>query len=305
MLRTLHQIGGIKVSQIIKDKKKYPGFQKFPPATLYRHARKPLDGSEDVDRRHYNTGRKRRLNQYDLHQVKRQISVLREQCGTFSSKELQDSCGLNSISNSAFCRYLHRLGYSYRRTRKKGVLKMSDIRKRLRFVRKIRRLYKYHENQSLVLWTKQISMYLDGVGFEYKSNPYEHSKTPGAREWRLRNEGLKRGCTTKGSKEGTTKVRFIVGISYKNGVVLCEPITERFKGPYFAKMIRRKFPNALRKTNNPQAKRILQDGDPTQNSKKAMKAFKRIGASVFNIPARSPDLNPIENLFNMVRRKLL
>jgi len=48
----------------------------------------------------------------------------------------------------------------------------------------------------------------------------------------------------------------------------------------------------------------LQDGDPRQNAKTAQKAWKKLGCTMFGIPARSPDLNPIENMFHIIRRKL-
>ena len=50
--------------------------------------------------------------------------------------------------------------------------------------------------------------------------------------------------------------------------------------------------------------RFLQDGDPVQNSALAKRAFKDVGALVFSIPPRSPDLNPIENLFHLVSKQL-
>ena len=49
---------------------------------------------------------------------------------------------------------------------------------------------------------------------------------------------------------------------------------------------------------------FLQDGDPTQNSRKAKKAFDDVGFRMFSIPARSPDINPTENMFNNMRKKL-
>ena len=48
----------------------------------------------------------------------------------------------------------------------------------------------------------------------------------------------------------------------------------------------------------------MQDGDPRQNSKVAKKAWEKLGCEMFAIPPRSPDLNPIENIFHMVRRQL-
>ena len=48
-----------------------------------------------------------------------------------------------------------------------------------------------------------ISFYLDGKGFQYKSNSYDQARAPGAREWRKRGEVLKFNCTAKGKKEGS------------------------------------------------------------------------------------------------------
>jgi len=54
----------------------------------------------------------------------------------------------------------------------------------------------------------------------------------------------------------------------------------------------------------PGKKRFLQDGCPHQNSRVVQKAWKRLGYEVVKIIARSPDLNPIENFFYLVRKKL-
>ena len=45
-------------------------------------------------------------------------------------------------------------------------------------------------------------MYVDGVRFEYKSNPYEHAKSLGT--W-----------------EGKTNCQLMVGMTFKEGIVLC------------------------------------------------------------------------------------
>ena len=42
------------------------------------------------------------------------------------------------------------------------------------------------------------------------------------------------------------------------------------------------------------------DGCPRQNSKVAKKAIQNINTIVMAIPAKSPDLNPIENIFAQV-----
>ena len=49
---------------------------------------------------------------------------------------------------------------------------------------------------------------------------------------------------------------------------------------------------------------FVMDNDPSQRSKAAMKAINETGATLFAIPARSPDLNPIENLFHVTKSEL-
>ena len=48
----------------------------------------------------------------------------------------------------------------------------------------------------------------------------------------------------------------------------------------------------------------LQDGDPSQNSKGAREAMARCHCELLKIPPRSPDLNPIENIFHIASKKL-
>ena len=49
---------------------------------------------------------------------------------------------------------------------------------------------------------------------------------------------------------------------------------------------------------------FLMDNDPSQTSKAAQKAMENIEAKFLKIPARSPDLNPIENTFHLVKKSL-
>ena len=46
------------------------------------------------------------------------------------------------------------------------------------------------------------------------------------------------------------------------------------------------------------------DNDPSQRSMVAKDALQEIGAELVDIPARSPDLNPIENMFHNIKRSL-
>ena len=79
-------------------------------------------------------------------------------------------------------------------------------------------------------------------------------------------------------------------------------VTKPMSGTYYAELVLEAFPTALERT---MWVRVLLYGYTSQNSRRANQALDQIGAKVFSIPPRSPDLNPIENLFNIVRMKLI
>ena len=49
---------------------------------------------------------------------------------------------------------------------------------------------------------------------------------------------------------------------------------------------------------------ILMDNDPCQSSVVSREALKGMVASLIKIPARSLDLNPIENILNNIKREI-
>ena len=52
------------------------------------------------------------------------------------------------------------------------------------------------------------------------------------------------------------------------------------------------------------SKLFIQGGDPSQNSALARTALKRVGAKLLAIRPRSADLNPIENIFNVIKKNI-
>ena len=191
-------------------------------------------------------------------------------------------------------------GLKYRHARKKGLLTKKDLKLRLAFARKVKR--KLNPN----FWKSGIAFYLDGVGFTHKYNPADQARAQKTMVWRRANEGLKSNCTAKGSHEGTggKVVHFIAAIAYRKGFVLCQEYHGKLNGESFANFIREHFPRLFSASSNPKGKIFLQDGDPSQNSKKAKDAMDDVTARKFSIPPRSPDINPIENIFHLVKRKL-
>ncbi len=101
---------------------------------------------------------------------------------------------------------------------------------------------------------------------------------PKTKVWRKRSEGL--ALTTKGRKDlsGGKRLHLIVAISFVET-----------------------FPLSLKS----QVKTKHMDNDPSQTSAKSMATLMEMGYMVQKIAARSPDLNPIENVFHIAESVLM
>jgi len=273
-------------------------FPQYSRATIYRHAVRPLNDL-NVDRRRQNPGRPRRVSIQDERQIVRHVERLRNDLGSFTVKKLRLEAGVTHVSIHTVRRVLKKNKYHYLQSRKKGLLTPKDRLLRLRFAKTT------IKEKPRNFWTDHVAMYLDGTSFAYKGNPHDQARSPRSMAWRKRSEGLALNCTSKGKKTGTggKTAAFMVGIAYDAGVVLCEQYHDRLNGKKFGDLARRHFPGAFENFHT-DSKVFLQDGCPIQNSAEAKKAFKEIGAEIFSIPARSPDVNPIENFFGMVDREL-
>ena len=148
---------------------------------------------------HIRRGRPVKLSARDGRQLVRALQRLREKEGNFSCQRIMQEVGISAknVSVRTVARFLNSRGYYYLQARKKGVLTVTDMKKRLRFARRMRKDY------GADVWTKRIAFYLDCVSYVYKRNPLDQALAPKARIWRKRGEGLTTGCLAKGKKEGT------------------------------------------------------------------------------------------------------
>ena len=246
-------------------------------------------------------GRPRKLTDRQRRHVLRCLTVLREQEGTFSVRRLMQYAGLSEtdISIRTVTRFLNQESYFYLQARKKGLLTRKDLVTRVKFANNVQD--EYPQN----FWTDHVAFYLDGTGFAYKRILLDQARAPTARIWRKKCEGLRRCCTAKGRKEGTggKVLKLIVAISHKTGVIVCEPY-DKVSGNFFANFIAEHFDPMFIKAAKGEGRLFLLDGDPCQNSGMAKEAMLRVNATLFPIPPRSPDLNPIENFFHLVSKKL-
>ena len=98
---------------------------------------------------------------------------------------------------------------------------------------------------------------------------------------------------------GGRTAHFIVAMCYGKGVLVCEQY-EKMNGSYFADFVKRNFNDMFSKSINPNSKLCMQDGDLSENSKAGRREIVACGSTHLKIPAWSPDVNPIEKLFNLI-----
>ena len=231
-----------------------------------------------------------------MRRLKRALWEMRKKSLCFSVRQLASEVGLlPRVSLASVYRALQRMGFLWRSLKRKGVLTDLDRKRRVSWCR-------IHIKLPLSHW-RDISIYLDCVSFLFKKNPGQAARTSCSKSWLRRCERLR--LTTKGRHEHDSKsqsVRFLMGVCYEKGCVLCVPY-EDLTGPRFAALLRKHLPGAFRKAGK-RGRVVLQDNCPVQNSLPARNAFAALGATRQLIPARSPDLNPIENIFNCCKRAL-
>ena len=200
-----------------------------------------------------------------------------------------------------YSRCLNEMGFSFLQAREKGLLKESDKKERLQYARKMAR----YEQDFPGFRTDEVASYLDGVSFVYNTNPMSTAMAPKARVWRQKSEGLQ--VTSKGSKDlaGGKRLHVMVAIAYGKGVILKEPY-DKLNGQFFANFIRQHFNLCFGRAGPKRdGKRLfVMDNDPSQVSKLAMSALREIECELSKIPSRSPDLNPCESIFHIVKDSL-
>ena len=246
-------------------------------------------------------GRRKVLTLRDRRKLNRAVHALRQEDPNFTVMDVVKRSGIaqSKANYRTFLREIRSFGYAFRPSRRKGILTEEDLKLRRDFAKS--RLKECPPDY----WSRHVAFYLDGVSFIYKGNPMSDAKKPKGRVWRKKGEGLT--VTTKGSKDlaGGKRLHLIVVIAYGKGVILAEPY-EKMSADFFSCFVRRNFPTLFEIAGKGEHDRkiFVMDNDPSQTSAKAMRTVADMGYTMQKIPARSPDLNPIENVFHLVRKRI-
>ena len=193
-------------------------------SNIYLHAKEPMHTVQN-DRRLENKGRPRLLTEREKRNLIQGIHALRRSVGSFSICRLKLEAKIDKqISDYTVRRLLNRERYKYKQSRKKGLVSQNDLKLRLQFARKVKRLFQD------TVWTDGISFYLDGTSFSHKKNPCDQARSTKSMTWKKRKERLSLNRTARAAKVGCRgkMAHFIVAIAYNRRVVLCEQYHEPF-----------------------------------------------------------------------------
>ena len=287
-IRYLFQDKGVRGKELLKI------IPKCLRRSIYRHTVRAFDSVEG-DKRKPNPGRPRKLTDRDERAINQEIPKLRDSVGSFTTKSLKVTAGINErVCDETLHHTLKKFGYGYYHSCKKGLLKIKDV--------KARRKKSLEEK----IWTEDVTFYFDGATFQHKYNAFDEAKSTRTMAWRKKSEGLDLKCTAKGSHVGSggKVAHFLVAVSFNRRVILCEQYHGNINDEMFEQFILEHFNNTFEKSANPKQKLFLLDGDPSQNSKKAKVVLDSIAAEIFSIPPCSPDMNLIENIFNVTKEML-
>ena len=246
-------------------------------------------------------GRPRSLNEREERKIIRVFKKLRKEYVNFFVKDLMAECGLDSkhIHKRTIARYLNRHGFRFRQARKKGLLNANDERLRSTYARKMKVVL----SREPQFYTEHMAFYLDGVSFIHKNDPRKAAMQLKSRVWRKTGEGLSITAKANKSLAGRKCLHIIVAVAWWRGVILMEDY-EKMDGTFFAQFIRNHFNLCFGKAG-PKAygrRLFLIDNDPSQTSKKSLSTLSDIEYKLHEILPRSPDLNPIENVFHLVKK---
>lgn len=232
------------------------------------------------------SGRPKKFNDRDRRLLQRYVLKNRRS----SLKEIMANVDVNASINT-FRKELQKLNLNSRIARKKPFINERQRRRRLEFA-------KEHQNWTLEDWRRVI--------FTDESSFQTSSCSSIVRVRRRPNEVMLPSCLAPTFQSGRSSLSVWGGISYnrRTNLVLLKK-GERSS----AQFIEQVYEPVLKNFYNSSSSSILmEDNAPIHTAKVARKWKKDMNIDCLNWPPQSPDLNPIENIWMMMklaRRKRL
>lgn len=191
-----------------------------------------------------------------------------------------------AISNGTIKNRLHEKGYYGYIKRKVPMISKKNELKRKAYAKK----YQNHPNS---FWSN--IMYVDEKKFEL---------IPKHRReiiWRQKNRAYDVGNTKPYTRSQSVMVWACFGAAGVGNIVL---IPNTMSGAMYREILKKNFRESAQKIGLKRGWYLLQDNDPKHKSKIVQTELDKMKIKRIDHPAQSPDLNPIENLWDVVDRKI-